>query len=253
MLLHQVFHQTDGKHLLIHDVIVDGSDKRQCAGILLVAEVGPEQTGRIEQFQIRRDAHPLIAAGHAGAVARAGDGCAVDAVGERGFTDIRHADDHHADGLFDAACSHFGNGFGAGFLNSRNDILRLAADAVKAHAVNALCAEIRKPRTGLVFLRQIRLAQHEQAAFALDERIQIRISAGSGDSRIAKLDDDIHPTELIGERALRPCHMSGIPVDFFLVGAEHHFFVHGTSFWGSAPSLGRESVPCVFFASRLIT
>ena len=63
----------------------------------------------------------------------------------------------------------------------------------------------------------------------LDHIGQIRIPAGAGNARVAKLDDHIDAAELVGKRALGPCHMAGIPVNLFFIGAEHHVFVHSTS------------------------
>ena len=163
------------------------------------------------------------------------DGRAVDSVRERGFADVRHADDHHPHGLFNALRGHFGHRVGAGLFNARDDILCLAANAVKAHAVDPLRAEIPQPRAGFAFIGQIGLAEHEQMALVFDHIGQIRVSAGAGNPRVAKLHDHIDAAELIGQCALGSGHVAGIPVDLLLVSAEHHIFVHCVLLHGAPP------------------
>ena len=55
-----------------------------------------------------------------------------------------------------------------------------------------------------------------------------------------------------GKRALGPCHMAGIPVNLFFIGAEHHVFVHSTSLGLPPQTLSEGQVPQTpLFASRL--
>ena len=66
---------------------------------------------------------------------------------------------------------------------------------VKAHAVDALRAEITEPGAGFALFRKIGLTEHKQMTLIWDHIGQIRIPAGAGNARVAKLDDHIDAAE----------------------------------------------------------
>ena len=154
-------------------------------------------------------------------------------VGEGAFAHVRNADDHCFHGLADALLRRALDGFLRRAVNDRQRVLRFAGGGAVRRGIDALCAEVVQPRAGGSGISQIRLVEQQHALFARQQLVQIGISAGIRQPRVAQLHHHIHAAELIRQQPLCFRHMSGIPVNVHVV----HPFQAGDARECAAPAM----------------
>ena len=217
VILHQLLHQADRQHLLIHDVVVDRANERQRARVLLIAEVRPEQAGRIQQLEVRRDAHPLVAAGHAGTVL---DLCVLpsgEAVDERGFSDVRNSHHHRAQLLAPHTLGFpTGKLFGAQFPHGGGKTVQSrAARTVGENTAGVCAAKLCLPDRVLRGVGERAFVQKKQARLVAAQLRDFGICRAVGNPRVAQFQNKIDVSEVFRNQTAGFRHVTGKPLNIF--------------------------------------
>ena len=222
-MLPQIFHQIAGQLLDIHHVILDGARKGQPLANLHVVELGPQDTGGIQQLQRPIHRHPLLGAGHAGAILRLGGLAVGHLIDKGGFAHVGDTQHHHANGAAHLAL------FGI----SGQLVLQKLTDGggklLRAHAALgvglqhriALSPEIGGPALRLLGVGLIHAVQHHHTGLSRRHLIHVRVAAGQGDPGVQDLAHRVHILDLGHDHALGFRHMAGKPAQ--------SLYLHGVS------------------------
>ena len=159
---------------------------------------------------------PLVAFGHTRPVPGFGDGGPAKPVDDRAFPDVRNADDHDADGFPDSLLFCFFDDVTHRPVDCAEQFLGFQGKGVNGKGGFPLGLEKPDPVPGLLRIGQVCLVQQQDPPFAGGQPEQLRIPAGKRKTGIADLDDEIHPLQLILQKAPGLGHMPGIPVDLLL-------------------------------------
>ena len=156
---------------------------------------------------------PLLAAGHAGLVARLRRLLAGQPVNERGLAHVRDAHDHQAQVSLPFPA----------FVLLVADLLqqaqqrRGACARVAVHGQHVGCALLQFlcPFHRLRFVRQIALVQHDDAGLALRQFRQDGIAARYGNAGVEHFDAHVHELQVFLDQLAGLFHVTRIPVDMF--------------------------------------
>ena len=219
----QILHEIAGQFLNIHHVILDSSCKGQTLADLHIIELRPQNAGRVQQFQRPIHRHPLLGAGHAGAILRLGGLAVGHLIDKGGFAHVGNAQHHHPDSAAHLSFFSVGGQLVLQKLADGGGKLRRAHAALGVglqHRV-AFSPEIGGPALRLSGVSLIHAVQHHQPGLARRHFVHVGIAAGQRDTGIQYLAHRVHILDLGHDHALGFRHMAGEPAQ--------SFYLHGVS------------------------
>ena len=222
-MLPQIFHQIAGQLLDIHDIILNSSCKGKTLADLYVIELGPQDAGGVQQLQRAIHRHPLLGAGHAGAILRLGGLAVGHLIDKGGFAHVGDAQHHHADGAAHLPLFGIGRQLVLQKLTDGGGKLRRACAALGVglqHRI-ALSPEIGGPALCLLGVGLIHAVQYHHAWLSRRHFVHVRVAAGQGDTGVQYLAHRVHIPDLGHDHALGFRHMAGEPAQ--------SFYLHGVS------------------------
>ena len=204
-----------GQGLHVHDGVPHGPGEGQVQTDRLILKLGPQNTGGIQQLQTLIHGDPLLAAGHAGAVAGLGRLFLGDFIDEGG---LAHVGDTHDHGPHRAA--HLALFFPPGDLflqrpaHDGGELLHpCPAAGVALQHRDALAAEAGSPLLAGGGVGLVGPVEDDHARLAAHQVVDVRVPAGDGDAGVDDLRHHVHVFEVFPDHPPGLGHVAGIPLD----------------------------------------